>query len=357
MSVIMKPSINGPLLLVAICAFLPGALALEWQPHVHYKQFFPKWDALLKRVIREHCSDKLSKYLEAQGPLRHPSNSLVHCILDVLDEPRKLEIAASSVILGLAPAVLQFFSLTTTDIAFLSFRRPLLATMLAACSPCVNALKALEYEQAIHSMSQPIGLSPRPGFLARRQNWVMWLVAAIQYLVAAAAVANVGLLAWQLATWSIIVYVEQDFLLPPIWVVTPLLIHLLGAWALRLRISVDHYDSKGRRTGSLCRRMWRTEARPAAFDKELLWFREKPIGYCSVVVGWLVHMAMVVQLVFGTSILSGVIFIGFEDSILIIARLAMSSIACRLIMQYETLGMRSLYRFRAQGGQHGSGPI
>ncbi|CAG9948505.1 unnamed protein product [Clonostachys rosea f. rosea IK726] len=165
---------------------------------------------------------------------------VIDCLLDELKEYRKIEMAASAVILGLLPMILQSLDNSTVDLALLGIRRPLLALLLSISNPASSMTSSdtwvpLSIDRRLAPSSSPtIKLPSRYSLLCRL------LVTAIEYVVAVVAVANIVLMIHELSVHAIIAFAPKTFVLLPVWLGLAFIIHVASTLILALRVRIIH---------------------------------------------------------------------------------------------------------------------
>ncbi|KAK6077227.1 hypothetical protein SCUP515_05076 [Seiridium cupressi] len=108
---------------------------------------------VMPEILRNSCSEQYAAYQTGNVNVRAGRSSLVtpiiNCVLEQFLDFRKAEMAASAVILGLLPTILQSLGSTTAETSLLGLRRPGLAFLLAAGSPAVAFMKTGEFVETI----------------------------------------------------------------------------------------------------------------------------------------------------------------------------------------------------------------
>ncbi|RFN49860.1 hypothetical protein FIE12Z_5847 [Fusarium flagelliforme] len=313
-------------LLLTLCYFITPTLA---RSYTQYQHFFPAWDPILqKQLLTPECTEPLSDYRNRSNPDHRLGYQVIDCILETMPEFRKAELGASVVILGLAPAVLQLMSASYLDTAMLAFRRPGLAFLLSMASSGVRPLGAGEYDSYIDTM----GTEPFvTNFGKPDSSRIPAFVSALEYTVAAGAVANNAYLTYQLSTWAVCTFAPGEDFLPAVWTAAAVVIHLFGYIAARLKVTVEEKttDNHGRWS-----RLW-AEFKPTPWQGRLVVKKEnKHNGWFLVLVSAL-YIGDALQAFFGTLILSSLVFISVRDSAIIVIRLTASALFARGILIYE----------------------
>lgn len=81
---------------------------------------------MLQDIIHGSCRGQLRGYKIGTSN----AYGVIDCVLKALPEYRRIEMAASAVILGLLPTILQSLDNSTIYLALFGIRRPLLAILL-----------------------------------------------------------------------------------------------------------------------------------------------------------------------------------------------------------------------------------
>ncbi|KAK7749642.1 hypothetical protein SLS53_000220 [Cytospora paraplurivora] len=202
-------------------------------PTNQFDAFFPAWNAMIQKYLKDPdiCAVPYAAYktghVQADG-----ASSLVtpviECILDQFPEFRKAEMAASAVILGLLPTILQGLGSTSVETSLLGLRRRTLAMLCAAGSPAVALMSAGEFVKMASKiisgdmvvdapLSSPQTLEARKIFMS-----------VLEYAFVGGAVANVGHLTYQLSAHAIVVFAPETNYLLVVWTALSIVIHLDG---------------------------------------------------------------------------------------------------------------------------------
>ncbi|KAJ4157484.1 hypothetical protein NW754_009128 [Fusarium falciforme] len=321
--------------LIILCFHVTPATALT-RSFAQYEHFFPAWDYLIKEQLKNDCAAEIANYRNRSVTRPQAGYQVIDCILNTTPEFRKAELAASTVILGLAPAVLQLLSASYVDTAVLAFRRPGLALLLAMSSSGVRPLSATEYEDFIAKM----GTDPfRTNFGNPHSFWAPRAVSAVEYFIACASVANNAYLAYQLSVWAVCTFAPANDFLPAVWTAASVAIHLVGYVVARLRIKVEGKDDIGLRS-SEWRWLW-NELKPTPWQSRLeVKSDTKETGWFLVLIS-LLYVGTALQAFYGTIILSSLVFLSVRDSAIVVLRLLASALFARGILIYELAGFRT----------------
>ncbi|KAI1057012.1 hypothetical protein LB507_002424 [Fusarium sp. FIESC RH6] len=314
-------------LLLTFCYLITPTLA---RSYIQYQHFFPAWDPILKDQLRTpNCTEPMLQYRNHSDPDRRIGYRVIDCILETMPEFRKAELASSAVILGLAPAILQLMSASYLDTAVLALRRPGLALLLSMSSSGVRPLGAGEYDAYIDTM----GTEPfRTNFGKPDSSWIPAFVSAVEYTVAAGAVANNAYLAYQLSTWAVCTFAPAQDFLPAVWTIAAVLIHLVGYIAARLKVTVKE-ETPANQWG-IWHRLW-AELKPTPWQGRLVVTKKTKHSGWFLVVASVLYIGDALQAFFGTLILSSLVFISVRDSAIVVIRLTGSALFARGILIYE----------------------
>ncbi|KAM0432369.1 hypothetical protein ACHAPT_004911 [Fusarium lateritium] len=338
-----RPTINLSCLGLFVALTILGShvapTAALTRSFAQYEHFFPAWDALIKEQLRDECTAEINNYRNRSETKPQVGYQVINCILETTPEYRKAELAASTVILGLAPAVLQLLSASYVDTAVLAFRRPGLALLLGMSSSGVRPLSATEYDEFIAKM----GTDPfRTNFGTPSSFWAPRAVSALEYFLACGSVANNAYLVYQLSVWAVCTFAPANDFLPAVWTAAAVAIHLVGYVVARLRIKVEGKDDMEVVSlhSSGWRRIW-NEFTPTPWQSRLeVKGDTKETGWFLVLVS-LLYVGTALQAFYGTIILSSLVFLSVRDSAIVVLRLLASALFARGILIYELAGFRT----------------
>ncbi|KAL8393734.1 hypothetical protein RB595_003468 [Gaeumannomyces hyphopodioides] len=315
-------------------------------PREQFDHFLPEWNGIIQEILRSNCSEELTAYRTRKndenppGLLYDPTRRVIECVMGHMEEFRKLDMAMSAVLLGLTPTILQSLACTTLDLAFLSLRRPLLAFLLAVGNPIVSPTRAMEFQKGVQEVvakGTPLNTRPRP------LHWSWWLVTLVQYVAAGGCVANMANLSYELGVHAMTIISPRLTYQIALWGVLVALVHIGASISLRLRVRVEGCPSPAGGTGfpktlAALPGWIRDEIVPSAYNS--------PISFVNVydgvwfsLISWSVSVANVVIVVYGTVVLSGLLFFSIRDSVTIVARYMASVIVCRAVFVFERTGM------------------
>ncbi|KAI1497759.1 hypothetical protein F5X99DRAFT_354422 [Biscogniauxia marginata] len=324
-------------------------------PTTHFDHFFPAWNDNIQNILRQNCTEQLATYRAGKVDPSQPKSALItpvmECILNAFPEFRKAEMASSAVILGLLPTILQSLGSTAAETALLGLRRPVLAFLLSAGSPAVSPMKGSEFVETVATFVEggdPRGLAI-PGFSWTRIPASMRaLVSIFEYVLVGCAVANVVHLAYELGRHAIVAFAPETIFCMPLWTFLAVVIHFAGVIALSLRVKLRKVgeregDSIHRRTAGF--HEWiPNELIPAAFQPWRLQWRGETLWF--QLLSWALSVGIVAHVLWGTLVLSSLLFFSVTDSLTIVSRYIASALVCRAIVRLELSGMKGMTSYR-----------
>lgn len=324
---------------LAIVANVPSTLAQN-----QFQQFFPGWDGLISGYLRDNCTQEMNDY--KGNPMGHERWDLVDCVLDQFSETRKAEAAAAALTLGLAPMLLQSIGPSTSQTSLLFMRRPVLASLLAICSPWPSNPDSTIYSTTQTAMERSLVSFIR----VERQNVpsrvMASVVSLVEYAMALGAAANVALLAYQLGHWGFFASANNTYD-PVLWTYNALIIHLVGFLGIFLQFhrpgSNGHSDAEVKREQPTWFPRWLYhEFTPSAYNTSTpLPLRERGLDerHCllalSLLVRWILSIAPTLQVVFGTIMLSGSLLTAQGDARNCLFRYLASAVVARALLLFE----------------------
>ncbi|KAH8194414.1 hypothetical protein TruAng_011421 [Truncatella angustata] len=305
-----------------------------WTTH-QMDHFFPSWNDMLRNMLvgtpaagDTDCSAQFQADLHATTWRPY---STVRCLLESFPEYRKSEMAAASVLLGLLPVILSQLGPSTVEQGLLGLRRPILAMLLAAGSPTAVSLRNTEYDEALEKR---VGADKR---VLSLPVWSTSFILLAQYLVALGAAVNVAILAYQLCIWAVTVFSLGFEGLPALWVSLAVLVHFAGVFALHRKVQVIA-------DGTTLRWVFLDVRRELVLSKfqanwTLKWSTGTERGRLWV---WLLYVGTVLHILFGSLVLSGLIFISMVDAVFIALRFFGSACACKAVYAFELAGIQEV---------------
>ncbi|KAH7125147.1 hypothetical protein B0J11DRAFT_433685 [Dendryphion nanum] len=286
----------------------------------NFQQWFPQFAPYFSRVLRDNCSSEFQAYLEKPDPWpNYHINSVVSCILAHFDESGKAQLAVSSVLLGILPTILGMVGSNTTEIGLLALRRPIFAILLSLGAPVLSPTRSFEYRSPVEMLkTKPDGL---PAFTKWQRR-----LCPIKYITTVVAIGNIVHVTWQLCEYSVCVFSASTWWLPALWAGISVIPHLLGAYAVTLRVRTMPH-----------RTLRATFMSEFDFSKQQTNPKWDPIPESKryLVFSWLASFITILHLVMGTVVLSSALFISPSDAVIVSIRLLCSAVTCRVLLMFE----------------------
>lgn len=290
---------------------LSGCVSRALARDTRFVNFFPMHRTELIKTRDTACAELFARK-QAGDQVCHP---LLNCMLENTSEAVKNDIAGAVVALGLMPSLLTFLGSSTTEIALLAKRRPLLALLIASGSPSVSPVRTFDYPNPVEKLKIREGGLALPYFSPFQAAFV----SMVEYALVLGAVANVYTAAFYAGRWTInMVDCDTDFY-AIVWAVLTIPLHICGMWCLALRTETKNDNKARRRDGwkSVGLRWLRHEATPCIVH-EKLHLVQKPETYLFVVVSWWMATYTAVHVLYGTVTFSTLQFLGWSSRLLIL---------------------------------------
>ncbi|KAI1114746.1 hypothetical protein F5Y14DRAFT_162074 [Nemania sp. NC0429] len=356
------------------------------QPTTQFTQWYEQYGFVFEKALRQNCTEEYHNYLYGVGTtfnadwvgyeepvIEYGAGSnvsidyneggdeassitqpLILCILNHTSDYIKSSMASAQVLLGLTPTILALLGPSPMELSLLTIiaKRPFLALLLALSCPSVYLGRAFDSTPPLDILKERPGRRPqwRPKGLKR-----YGLVVA-QYLLALGSLTNVAVLYYQLGVRTICIFWSNGTVVPLIWGLFALPIHVCAAIAFRLQARRLYSDDDLKRRsfrgwiGGTKKRIWETlkaEPVPAALQKDV-YIIAYPETKKFIAINWLLTPGIIIHVVFGTLVLSSLTFIGPRDALEVVGRFTISVLISRAILMYEIAGVRD--RFNSSDG-------
>ncbi|KAI0970957.1 hypothetical protein F4678DRAFT_462091 [Xylaria arbuscula] len=357
--IVSRPRMNAGFILICSLFIASSSATITSQ----FQNFYEEHRYEYEYFLHHNCSQQFANYLTGR-PQDFPTDRLggggkssvlvepvVNCLLENASEYIKAASSSAQVILGVTPPILATLGATTEELAMLSVigRRPFLALLISFGNPSVYMERVFDFRQPGKMLERRRGRYPpyEPETPFRRR-----VVAAMQYMIVLAAVANVATISWQLGLGTVCAWWSNTIFAPLVWTILSIPIHFAGIFAVRLRVRRIYSDEDKavdigfgqwlRMLPTRLERFWKSEWAPAVTQDEI---RIKSFEESKIYVAWswLLSTATVIHILFGSLVLSGLLFIGPSDALVVIVRYVASVLACRILVTFELSGMRHRY--------------
>lgn len=195
---------------------------------------------MLQDIIHSSCRGQLRGYKIGTSN----AYGVIDWVLKELPEYRKIAMAASAVILGLLPTILQSLENSTIDLALLGIRRPLLAILLSITNPTSSMTRTSDWVPS--TINQRLAPSGTPIIrISPRSKLPLWLLFSVaKYIIAIVAATSVILITYTLSVNAMIAFAPKILTPLPIWLGLAAVIHIASTIILSLRIQMKHPESQ-----------------------------------------------------------------------------------------------------------------
>jgi len=218
--------------------------------------------------------------------------------------------------------------------SLLGLRRPLFALFLAAGSPAVSPIRAFDYRIPIESLK---GGEKHVKMLTLDKTGQRLVVFA-EWVLALAAIINVMQLGTQLGFMTVSTFASVDTWTVVFWSVLAVVIHIAGNVSLRLMVRVEPNTRSPKRHGLFLSWLLDELTPSANLEQMTLYLRQE--SYWFLFMSWATATGTVLHTIYGTLILSSLIGISVQDTLLVVARYFISALVCRALVMFELSGMR-----------------
>ncbi|KAH8678278.1 hypothetical protein BX600DRAFT_493574 [Xylariales sp. PMI_506] len=362
-------------------SLLAGFAAAGTGGNLKFKSWYKYYRANLEDAASQ-CAPELELYWQ-EGPVNLGINGTYctaaqNCLLGSLNDYITSNMGTSTVLLGLTPTILALIGPTLSEAAMLVVERPIFASLILLASPAMNPVpfmsnfelgEYLESEPsaamialgASRSVSSIAAGARHSGFkMSSKGPLAIAALSAAQYLIALAAIANTihNTITLDLRTsvsWRCSAIGMQE-----IWNTLAVFICWVagvGLWQ-RLRVkptaapadfipvtAASEKPQAHRKTWSslsaMLSRWIASEPTPRLFQPQPGWScRIGPSNVVSEILYWVASCMLLAHYVFGTLVLSSLLFISVNDAAIVLMRYAMSAICCRWLVWFEMESLR-----------------
>ena len=300
-----------------------------------FVEWFPQSLTKLRAAWRGPCKPIYDDFVyRSQGQC----GPVLDCLLEYgTSELRKTTIAAAQVTLGLIPTLLSCVGNSVPEISLLASQRPTLTMLLTLGAPGMYPARFTQYVNPFDVLDEAASKQIFSGARAATKRTV---IISSQYLLAMAIAANNLEMSLRLGSRSVLAWGCRSWYMPMVWV-----LFSMSTYAFA---TMSCFIAKG-------------NARPTYGSMKSRWMRLDPIEdtlssslrslqvYMHIqtlvrgeepsipVMIWQVCASClaVVHTILGTLILSSLIFVGFHDTIVILARFLASALVSRMIVLFQ----------------------
>ena len=312
-----------------LLALFPPALSFSTTKFV---EWFPQSLIKLRKAWTGPCKTLYDDFVDkGQGQC----GPVLNCLLGHgTSELRKTTMASAQVTLGLIPSLLTCVGNSVPEISLVASQRPILTLFLTLGAPGMYPTRVTEYVNPFDVLDEAAFRNTFSGAKGAKQRSAVILV---QYLLALAITANNLESSLRLGSRSVLSWGCRSWYMPMIWVFFSISTYAFAAMscnilkrnALHMNSEdlyrwmrwdpIEHFFSTCLRSVQTCLcvpYVWR-EQTPSI--KVMVW---QASASCLA----LAHTIL------GTLILSSLIFVGFHDTLVILARFLISALVSRIIV-------------------------
>ena len=312
----------------------------------------------LHSAITVSCKTLYDDYVfRGQGQCGLVLNSLLE---HGTTELQKTTIASAQVALGLIPTLLAYVGSSTPEVSLLASRRPMLMMLLTLGALGFYPASVTEYINPLDVLHGVRSMFIFSGFTGATRRTAIIL---LQYCLAVGIAANNIELSLRLGSRSVLSWGCRSWYMPLMWMLFSLSTTLFAALSCRIVTKKGLQDRNGDNRHSWVRGDF-VEDRLASC---LLYLQtrlrmphlERDMTPSAQVMIWqvLASCFAIVQMILGTLILSSLIFVGFRDTLVVLARLLTSALVSRAIVLLQLNIIKDQneeHEARGNGGSSGS---
>lgn len=320
--------------------------------------WFPTDGDTWEKIAQGPCAASIARFHAGDRSLSPaPCAAALDCILDNTSESGKSNLGNAQVLLGLTPTILSLFGSNVAELAVLGWRRPWLTLLLSLGAPAFQMQSFFTVLEATPILGQRIMIEnqPRPILVTEYYHWLKnvqkqgpggvvlaKLCYIAPYILALASIANTVATSLYLDLRAVVGFRCGAIYMPLAWGligIFPATLAMLAAW----RQYGIHKPSlwPWKRNGEAARddgvapqswSVWATKSMYGQHRRRGQWLSDVIFSAAA--------LAAILQLIYGTSMLSAMTPVFFWDALPIITRYAASSIVCRAVVLVELELMR-----------------
>jgi hypothetical protein len=339
--------------LIFLC--LPNARAIRY--YDQFSSWYPEYGFIFQNLLEQNCSQEYHTYLygteddtpvpwnDGGGEYTMYIEPVVQCLLENSSPYLMSSLIMSQLLLALTPTVLASVGVSSTETSLIAVvgKRPLLAAMLALASPATYISRAFKHKEILKLLLEKDSKYHRKMMDIPR---LRHLFVPFQYVLAAAALANVIIVDWNLGIRAICMISPSFIYFPTIWTIFSIVLHGLMAISYHFRIKTNFEVDK--------------PSTPGGFSSQIRQFLVHEFSLLGtynvssfsipretlmvIILDWSHSVLTIVQLLCGTLMFAGMLFIGPQDAIVIFLRYFASSLICRTILMFELSGLKGATR-------------
>lgn len=307
-----------------------------WTAHVlaigvrsnKFTLWFPYFDYHWRQVAQEQCATEINDFHgNIKDRFRAPCAAALDCILENSSESIKSNLANSQVVLGLTPTILSFVGSDIAELAALSTHHPLLVILLSLGAPALqirHIFTPLEVAKIVNKTPSKF-VRMYHGWLTSRSRAVQGLFDIGLHVLAIGAVANNIATSLYLDSRAVVGFRCGSVFMPLAWGLMGIFPSIFAMLAVYQQYQLPTFTF--RQSGKEARKKRSRVLTKESYEAPRRWISEALFSAAA--------LAALLQLVYGTSILSAMTPISYFDALPIVARYAASNIVCRSLLLVE----------------------
>ncbi|KAI4224252.1 MAG: hypothetical protein LQ349_007268 [Xanthoria aureola] len=299
---------------------------------VRFNQYLSSTRYLLTSQVGTQYDAQIKAYqLNRQGSgnivTRDLCRDALNCVLDHLDSTTAYNLQATNVLLGITTTMLSMLGNAPPEIALLAFSgRPVLAFLLNMGAPVIAVARTFKYQHPLEVLTYRGGKSSFPTFSGVKSV----VIALGEYILAAAAAVNVALLAYDISSKAVYVPNCGRTWYAFLWMYLCLVLHPLALVTFRSQVRITRPPEHS---------AWANNEIKHSASHRGISYALKEETYLSISLDWVMSHGAIVQIIFGTLVLSATTLIDTRDAFKTVGLYSASAILCRLILMYELYGL------------------
>lgn len=330
-----------------------------------FVEWFPQDPSEVTRLhsaITGPCKTLYDHYIFRGG--RGQCGLVLNCLLEHgTTELQKTSIASAQVALGLIPTLLAYVGSSTPEVSLLASRRPMLMMLLTLGALGFYPASVTEYVNPLDVLHGVRSMFIFSGFTGATRRTAITL---LQYCLALGISANNLELSLRLGSRSVLSWGCRSWYMPLMWMLFSLSTTLFAALSCRVfnKKRLQHTGGDNWHSWARCDLIEDRISSCLLYLQTLLRMPhlERDMTPSAQVMIWqvLASCFAVVQMILGTLILSSLIFVGFHDTLVVLARLLTSALVSRAIVLLQLNAIKiqneeawSFQAVRRNGGSSG----
>lgn len=321
--------------ILILAASIPQAYAAQ---RYKFRSWLPYYDYHWQRRA-EICAPEINRYQtnNRSGLSRGAvCAAAVDCLLTNVTQSIQSNLASADILLGLTPTMLSFAGPSRGELAILSTHDPFFAGILSFGFPSMFITNLFGSVDVNEIMRRPVARTARAyhSWLRRQSKSLRWCALVTLYGIAAGAVFNNVYTSIYVDIRTASGWRCGANYMPVMWSISGLSIAAMEAAAVRTRyLPGEKFEERSNQArGSIFGNTYSRLHRYILPEAQDTCYTEILFGIASCM--------SVVQGVFGTVVLSSLLFVSFLDALPILVRYLASAALCNILLRLELAGLK-----------------